>query len=118
MARLRTQGQSRRGSPRARCLALLLLAPLLAAAAVLGPGTAQAKEFRPGDLRVCNAHRCIAITTPTVLQQLEDGAGIHWDARIVTHLRDLLHEGYVPHEDLEEENLDGHTTRPVVHLPG
>lgn len=78
MARLRTEGHSRPGSPRARCLALLLLAPLLAAAAVLGPVTAHAKEFGPGDLRVCNAHRCIAITTPTVLQQL--GAFFYSDA--------------------------------------
>lgn len=72
MARLRTGGQSRRESPRARCLALLLLAPLLVAPAVLGPLTAQAKEFGPGDLRVCNAHRCTAITTSNVLKQLGD----------------------------------------------
>lgn len=70
MARLRTEGDSRQRSPRTRCAALLVLAPLLAAAAVLGPVTAQAKEFGPGDLRVCNAHRCIPITAPTVLQQL------------------------------------------------
>ena len=72
MTRLRAGGQSRRGVPRARRLAFLLLAPLLVAAAVLGPLTAQAKEFGPGDLRVCNAHRCTAITTPNVLAQLGD----------------------------------------------
>lgn len=70
MARLSPERQSRRGAPRTRCLALLLLAPLLVAAAVLGSVTAQAKEFGPGDLRVCNAHRCTSITTPSVLQQL------------------------------------------------
>ena len=41
----------------------------VAAAVVLAP-SASAKDFRPGDLRVCNATRCVAIVSPDVLPQL------------------------------------------------
>lgn len=70
MARLTIERQLGRAARRARRCALLPIVPLLAATAVLGPVTAQAKGFGPGDLQVCNAHHCISITTPTVLKQL------------------------------------------------
>jgi len=45
------------------------LASLAAAMLVLASGAA-AKDFRPGDLRVCNAKRCVAVTKPDVLPKL------------------------------------------------
>jgi hypothetical protein len=45
------------------------LAALGALAAVLVPA-AHAKDFRPGDLRVCNAERCVAITNRAALEAL------------------------------------------------
>jgi hypothetical protein len=42
----------------------------LVAALAVGVTAAQAKEFRPGDVRVCNAKRCTAIADPVVLPQL------------------------------------------------
>lgn len=59
-----TQRQSRR---RAR---LLIVASLVAAAVALGPSAASAKEFGPGDLRICNAHRCLPVIAPGLLSQL------------------------------------------------
>jgi len=45
--------------------------PVLAAAlALLVLPTASAKDFGPGDLRVCNSTRCVAIVNPDVLPQL------------------------------------------------
>lgn len=44
-------------------------AALLVALAV-GVPAAHAKDFRPGDVRVCNAKRCKAIVDPEVLPQL------------------------------------------------
>jgi hypothetical protein len=43
---------------------------LLAAAALAVVPSATAKDFRPGDLRVCNAHRCVPITNRAVLPLL------------------------------------------------
>lgn len=40
---------------------------LLAAAALAVIPSATAKDFHPGDLRVCNAHRCVSITNRAVL---------------------------------------------------
>lgn len=48
---------------------LLVLLVCVAAVLVAVP-SATAKEFRPGDLRICNHHRCVAITDPTVLNLL------------------------------------------------
>jgi hypothetical protein len=42
---------------------------VLATALTFAPG-ATAKDFRPGDLRVCNAKRCVAITDQAVLNAL------------------------------------------------
>jgi hypothetical protein len=42
----------------------------LAALALLAVPSAGAKEFGPGDLRVCNAARCVPITKRTVLPEL------------------------------------------------
>jgi hypothetical protein len=47
-----------------------LLVGIVAATALLAVPAAGAKEFHPGDLRVCNAKRCVAITSRAVLPQL------------------------------------------------
>ncbi len=47
-----------------------LLAALVAALFVVLVPTASAKEFRPGDLRVCGPSHCIAIVDRTVLPTL------------------------------------------------
>jgi hypothetical protein len=39
-------------------------------AVLLLASVAQAKEFRPGDLRVCNAKRCVMITNQAALDSL------------------------------------------------
>jgi hypothetical protein len=46
------------------------LVGLVAAAALLVLPSASAKDFRPGDVRVCNATRCVAILNRSVLPQL------------------------------------------------
>jgi hypothetical protein len=48
---------------------LLFVAPVAAVALLVVP-LAGAKDFRPGDLRVCNTKRCVAIANRTVLKQL------------------------------------------------
>jgi hypothetical protein len=48
---------------------IVLLTGLVGAAVVL-VSAASAKNFGPGDLRVCNAKRCVAIVKPAVLPQL------------------------------------------------
>jgi len=40
------------------------------ASIVLGVVDAHAKDFDPGDLRVCNAKRCVPITAPDVVAKL------------------------------------------------
>jgi hypothetical protein len=46
------------------------LVGLVATWALLALPSASAKDFRPGDLRVCNAKRCVAIVRRSVLPQL------------------------------------------------
>ena len=48
----------------------VLVVGLVAASALFVLPTATAKEFHPGDLRVCNATRCVAIVNRSVLPQL------------------------------------------------
>ena len=48
----------------------VLLVVLLAAAMLLVLPSASAKNFGPGDLRVCDATRCVAIVNREVLPQL------------------------------------------------
>ncbi len=43
---------------------------IVVGAAVLAAPTATAKDFGPGDLRVCNDERCIPITKPGALRRL------------------------------------------------
>jgi hypothetical protein len=50
----------------ARCI----VAALLAAAALAVTPAATGKDFDPGDLRVCNAHRCVPIVNRAVLPLL------------------------------------------------
>jgi hypothetical protein len=47
-----------------------LLVPVVAATALLVLPSASAKDFRPGDVRVCNATRCVAIVNRAVQPQL------------------------------------------------
>ena len=47
-----------------------IVAALLAAAALAAIPAATAKDFGPGDLRVCNAHRCVAVMNGAVLPLL------------------------------------------------
>jgi hypothetical protein len=47
-----------------------IVAALLAAAALAVTPAATAKEFRPGDLRVCNAKRCVPITKRALMPLL------------------------------------------------
>src|SRR4029453_11686185 len=47
-----------------------LVAGFAAASALLILPSASAKDFGPGDLRVCNATRCVAIVSRDVLPQL------------------------------------------------
>lgn len=53
-------------------LGIMTAGPILAAllVAFLLPAGALAKEFRPGDVRVCNATRCVAIDSPSALTAL------------------------------------------------
>ena len=46
------------------------LVTLLAASALLLLPSASAKNFGPGDLRICNASRCIPLVRPEVLPQI------------------------------------------------
>jgi hypothetical protein len=46
------------------------LLPALAAAAVLAASSAQAKDFEPGDLRICSADRCLPLTNRAALDAL------------------------------------------------
>jgi len=48
----------------------MLLVVLVAASTLLVLPSASAKDFGPGDLRVCNATRCVAIVNRQVLPQL------------------------------------------------
>jgi len=48
------------------------LVALVAAIALLVVPGAGAKNFKPGDLRLCNAKRCVVITNRTVLDHLAD----------------------------------------------
>jgi hypothetical protein len=54
---------------------------LVAVSALLVLPAAAAKEFGPGDLRVCNATRCVAIVNRDVLPQL--GSFYYSDRRLV-----------------------------------
>jgi hypothetical protein len=47
-----------------------LVAGFVATSALLILPSASAKDFGPGDLRVCNATRCVAIVSRDVLPQL------------------------------------------------
>lgn len=47
-----------------------IVAALLAAAVLAVIPAATAKDFGPGDLRVCNGHRCVPITNRAVLPLL------------------------------------------------
>jgi len=47
-------------------LAVLLLAPV----ALSVVSAASAKDFGPGDLRICNSNHCVAVTDPQVLPLL------------------------------------------------
>lgn len=48
----------------------LVLVGLLAATALVAVPTAGAKDFRPGDLRICSGRHCVAVTNRTDLRLL------------------------------------------------
>lgn len=56
----------------------------LLAAALLALPSASAKDFGPGDLRVCNATRCVAIVNSEVLPQL---GSFYYSGPALTRLR-------------------------------
>jgi hypothetical protein len=43
---------------------------VVVAAALIGASTASAKQFRPGDLKLCSSHTCVAITDRGTLAAL------------------------------------------------
>jgi hypothetical protein len=61
-----------------------LFLAVLAAAALLILPSASAKDFGPGDLRVCNATRCVAIVNRAVLPQL---GSFYYGGPALRHLR-------------------------------
>jgi hypothetical protein len=65
---------------------------LVAAAAVLVVPLAGAKDFRPGDLRVCNAKRCVPIRDRGVLRQL--GSFYYGSSQLVRVRRPALGAPY------------------------
>jgi hypothetical protein len=54
------------------------LATLVAAAALVALPAASAKDFKPGDIRICNADHCRAVVNRKVLALL---AGFYYDDR-------------------------------------
>jgi hypothetical protein len=48
----------------------LIAAAVLFLLALTFTATSAAKEFKPGDLRICNANRCVTITDQTLLDAL------------------------------------------------
>ena len=48
----------------------LVVVALVLPAVLLGAGGAGAKEFAPGDVRVCNATRCVPVVKPEIVQLL------------------------------------------------
>lgn len=47
-----------------------LLITVVAASMLVALPSASAKDFRPGDVRICNATRCVPVLTRSVLPQL------------------------------------------------
>ena len=60
------------------------VATLLAASALLVLPSASAKDFGPGDVRVCNATRCVPIMKRNVLPQLRS---FYYSGPALAHLR-------------------------------
>jgi hypothetical protein len=76
-----------------------LLVALIAASALLILPSASAKDIGPGDLRVCNATRCVAIVSPEVLPQL--GAFYYSGSPLARTRRPVLG---APHYELRFRN--------------
>jgi hypothetical protein len=53
-----------------RSMRIVVLTGLVGAAAMVVLAAASAKDFGPGDLRVCNAKRCVALVRAEVLPKL------------------------------------------------
>lgn len=51
-------------------VARLTFVAIVAAALAFGVSAAQAKDFDPGDIRVCNAKRCVPVTNADVVPEL------------------------------------------------
>src|SRR4029450_393750 len=61
-----------------------LFGALVAAAVLLAVPSASAKDFGPGDLRVCNATRCVPIVKRNVLPLL---GSFYYSGPVPAHLR-------------------------------
>ena len=70
----------------------MFLGGLLGASTLLVVPSASAKDFGPGDLRVCNATRCVAITSREVLPHL--GSFYYSDAPLARVSRPALGAPY------------------------
>jgi hypothetical protein len=65
-----------------------LLAGLLVAAALLVVPAASGKVFKPGDVRLCNAKRCVSIRNRVVLERL---GGFYYGSYHLTTVRAPAH---------------------------
>jgi hypothetical protein len=77
----------------------VVLVGLIAAAALLVVPAASAKVFEPGDVRVCNAKRCIPINNRVVLQKL---ASFYYGSYALTKVRAPTHGA--PYFELQFRN--------------
>jgi hypothetical protein len=75
------------------------LVGLLVAAALLVVPTASGKVFKPGDVRMCNAKRCVPIRNRVVLDKL---GGFYYGSYALTTVRAPTHG--VPYYELRFRN--------------
>jgi hypothetical protein len=86
-----------------------LLVGLLVAAALLVVPAASAKVFKPGDVRLCNAKRCVPINNRVVLGKL---GGFYYGSYALTTVRAPKHGA--PYYELRFRN--GYVTGVVATL--
>lgn len=84
-----------------------LLVGLLVAAALLVVPAASGKVFKPGDVRLCNANRCVPIRNRVVLEKL---GGFFYGSYSLTTVRAPMHGA--PYYELRFRN--GYVTGVVA----
>jgi len=84
-----------------------LLVGLLVAAALLVVPAASGKVFKPGDVRLCNANRCVPIRNRVVLEKL---GGFYYGSYSLTTVRAPMHGA--PYYELRFRN--GYVTGVVA----